>query len=73
MKHTFLGYEEKVRINLITGEKVVVRELIKTSNLDTGAMHYFMGEVEKWAFEKGCLLTIPSNSEYMRLKEKQNE
>ena len=73
MKHTYLGYKEEERTDVVTGEKVIVRELIKTSTLDTGAMHFFRGQVEDWAFDNGCLLTIPSDSEYMRLKEKQNE
>ncbi|SUB63226.1 Uncharacterised protein [Plesiomonas shigelloides] len=73
MKHTFLGYKEEERTDVVTGEKVIVKVLIKTSDLDTGAMHYFMSKVEEWAFYKGCLLTIPSNSEYMRIKEMQNE
>lgn len=73
MKHTYLGYEEMERIDVITGERMTVQELRHTSSLDTGAMHYFMTQVEGWAASIGCLLTIPTDSEYMRIKEKQNE
>lgn len=48
-----------------------VRTLRKTSKLDTGEMFHFMEQVECWSAGIGCLVTIPNNSEYMKLKEQQ--
>ena len=73
MKHTYLGYEDVERVDVVNGERVTVNELRRTSNLDTGAMHYFMSQVESWSANIGCLLTIPGDSEYKRIKEKQDE
>lgn len=73
MKHTYLGYMDVERVDVITGEVTTVRELVHTSSLDTGAMHYFMSQVEAWAASIGCLVTIPGDSEYKRIKEKQDE
>lgn len=73
MKHTYLGYEDVERVDVVNGERVTVKELRRTSNLDTGAMNYFMSQVESWSANIGCLLTIPGDSEYKRIKEKQDE
>ncbi len=73
MKHSFLGYEEKERVDVVTGEKITVRDLRKTRDLNTAAMHYFMNEIEAWCVSIGCLLTIPDSSEYMKLKREQNQ
>ena len=73
MKHSFLGYQITERVNVLTGEVTETRELRKTRELSTGAMIYFMEQVESWARDIGCLLTIPDNSEYMRIKREQNQ
>ncbi len=73
MKHTYLGYEDTERVDVITGEKTTVQTLKQTSKLDTGGMHNYLSKVEKWAQEIGCLLTIPENSEYRELQRKQEE
>ncbi|WP_273761559.1 recombination protein NinB [Aeromonas hydrophila] len=73
MKHSFLGYIETERINVITGERITVSELKHTSSLDTGEMHYFLSHVEVWAVNINCRLTIPDNCEYRKLKEIQND
>ncbi|WP_445494615.1 YbcN family protein [Photorhabdus sp. SF281] len=73
LKHTFLGYEVIEAIDLTTQLTERVRTLRKTSKLDTGEMFYFMAQVEKWAFDIGCLVTIPNNSQYMKLKQEQDK
>ncbi|HEL8054143.1 TPA: hypothetical protein U0D20_004620 [Escherichia coli] len=73
MKHAFLGYEKREVIDVSTGEVVEVSELRKTSMLSTGDMHFYLSRIEAWARDIGCLLTIPDNSEYRKLKEQQVE
>lgn len=73
MKHTFLGYEEVEMINAVTGDIELIKQLRKTSDLDTGDMYFYMEQVERWAVGIGCFVTIPDNSEYMKLKRKQDE
>ncbi len=72
MKHTFLGYEVVEMVNAVTGVTERIRKLRKTSKLDTGEMFHFMGQVERWATGIGCFVTIPENSEYMKLKREQD-
>lgn len=71
MKHTYLGYEQREMIDVITGEKTSIRSLRHTSDLDTGEMHFFMTQVEGWALNIGCRLTIPDDCEYAQLRDKQ--
>ncbi|MCG7388323.1 YbcN family protein [Pantoea sp. ACRSB] len=72
MKHTYLGYVEREMIDVVTGETTVIRSLKHTSDLDTGDMHFYLTQVEGWALNLGCRLTVPADSEYMKLKDKQN-
>ncbi|MGP4130082.1 YbcN family protein [Pantoea tagorei] len=72
MKHTYLGYVEREMVDVVTGEITVIRSLRHTSDLDTGDMHFYLTQVEGWALSLGCKLTVPADSEYMNLKEKQN-
>ncbi|RPE02970.1 hypothetical protein BBB56_06090 [Candidatus Pantoea deserta] len=72
MKHTYLGYVEREMVDVVTGESTVIRSLRHTSDLDTGDMHFYLTQVEGWALNLGCKLTVPADSEYMKLKEKQN-
>ena len=72
MKHTYLGYVEREMVDVVTGETTVIRSLRHTSDLDTGDMHFYLTQVEGWARSLGCKLTVPADSEYMNLKEKQN-
>lgn len=69
LKHTFLGYEEVMRVNVMTREKYYTQELRHTSKLDKGEMKYFMDQVYAWAVNIGILLSIPEDCEYKRLKE----
>lgn len=72
MKHTYLGYVEREMVDVVTGQTTVLRSLRHTSDLDTGDMHFYLTQVEGWALSIGCKLTVPANSEYLKLKEKQN-
>ena len=73
LKHTFLGYEVVERIDVTTQEPERVRALRRTSKLDIGEMYIFMQRIEAWAAGIGCFVTIPDNSQYMKLKRKQDE
>ncbi|MBC8947278.1 YbcN family protein [Xenorhabdus indica] len=73
LKHTFLGYEVVERIDVNTQEVEHVRTLRQTSRLDTGEMFRFMEQVEQWAVDIGCFVTIPDDSEYMKLKRRQEQ
>lgn len=73
LKHTFLGYEVVERIDVTTQEPERVRALRRTSKLDTGEMYIFMQRVEAWAAGIGCFVTIHDNSEYMKLKNRQEK
>lgn len=71
MKHTYLGYEEREMVDVATGEKTVILSLRHTADLDTGEMHFYLNQVEGWALNNGCRLTVPADSEYNQLKNKQ--
>ncbi|USS95159.1 hypothetical protein M5J15_11095 [Serratia symbiotica] len=71
MKHTCLGYEEREMVDVATGEKTVIFSLRHTADLDTGEMHFYLNRVEGWALNIGCWLTVPADSEYNQLKNKQ--
>lgn len=73
MKHTYLGYEEREMIDVITGKKTTVQTLRHTASLKTGDMHHFLAQIEGWAVNIGCLLTIPDSCEYRELQRKQEE
>ena len=44
-----------------------------TSKLLKGEMYFYMQQVDAWAHMKGYNLTIPDDSEYMKLKQRENE
>lgn len=71
MKHTFLGYESREMVNVKNGERTQNQTLRHTAELDTGDMHYYLTQVEAWAMNIGCRLTIPADSEYNQLRQKQ--
>jgi len=72
MKHSFLGYESKERVNVKTGEKVQIEELRKTRDLDKGESCFYMDQVAAWAVTHGIMLTIPEDSEYAKWQSEQN-
>jgi len=54
----------------------VINEHIKiksTKKLDVGEMHFYLNKIECFCMNRGYLITIPDNSEYNQLKEKQDE
>ncbi|OKP29777.1 hypothetical protein [Serratia fonticola] len=71
LKKTFLGYEVVEDVDLISGEVTERYELRKTSELDTGDMHFYLQQVEAWCGSLGIEITIPAESEYNQLKQKQ--
>ncbi len=73
LKHTFLGYEVIEIMDVTTQLIERVRTLKRTSKLDTGDMFQFMERVEQWAASIGYFVTIPDNSEYMKLKQEQDK
>lgn len=73
LKKTYLGCEQVEYTDFVTGEKVSTWEPRHTSSLDTGEMHYFLNQVERWCAQFGLALTIPADSEYQKLKDKQNQ
>lgn len=71
MKHTYLGYESKDRVDVVSGEVTTVQSLRHTSDLETGEMYIFLCKVEAWAMNIGCHLTISQSCEYKQLRDKQ--
>ena len=72
MKHTFLGYEDVLDTDVISGISTRRSELRHTSKLDVGDMKLFMDQVYHWCLEKELLLTIPEDCEYDRLRKMEN-
>lgn len=71
LKHTYLGYETKDLVDVVTGEITTIQSLRHTSDLDTGEMYIFLCKVEAWAVNIGCHLTIPQRCEFQLLRDKQ--
>lgn len=71
MKHTYLGYEAREMVDVVTGGRTQVQTLRHTANLDTGEMHHYLTQVEAWALNVGCRLTVPADSEYNQLRKEQ--
>lgn len=73
MKYNFLGKTKIRRANFQTGKWEDDFELVHTSKLSTGEMFHFMEQVLCWANEKGCLLTMPNDSEFMKIRTQVNQ
>ena len=43
-----------------------------TTRLDTGEMHFYMNQLHEWAVNAGFNLTVPIESEYREIMERQN-
>jgi len=56
-------------------EKVINEHITikSTKKLDVGEMHFYLNKIECFCMNRGYLITIPDNSEYNQLKEKQDE
>lgn len=63
MKYKYLGCADRV-----IGKTVIPDQLRETSALDRGEMMVFLDQVWSWAADNGVMLTIPADSEYMKLK-----
>lgn len=48
LKHTYLGYETKDLVDVVTGDITTIQSLRHTSDLDTGEMYVFLCKVEAW-------------------------
>ena len=57
-------------IDMPLGEASIVKS---TTNLDTGEMHHYLNKIQAWCMSEGYALTIPENSEYQQLLDKQDE
>jgi hypothetical protein len=66
MKLKFLGTED-----IVVGHTMIPGQLKRTSNLDKGEMMRFMDDIYDWALDHGVTLTIPEDSEYMKLRRRQ--
>lgn len=72
MCHTFLGHEDVMDTDVVTGVSTRRSALRGTSKLDTGEMKLYLDMVHGWAMNYGLLLTTPEDSEYMRLSRQEN-
>ena len=52
------------------GDKEI--NVTSTTRLDTGEMHFYMNQIHEWSINAGFNLTIPINSEYREIMERQN-
>jgi hypothetical protein len=73
MCNTFLGCEVKVITNAITGDKTEVTSIIGTSKLKKGEFTYFLDQIYSKCIDWGLVLTIPSDSEFKSLMERQSD
>ena len=73
MRFNFLGMEDKEFVDVTTGEVTVISTLRSTTKLDKGAFTFYLEQIEAWAMGIGCLLPVPENCEYMKLKRQQND
>lgn len=68
MKHKFLGYDDARRV----GNTEIPAQLKSTAKLDKGEMSHFMGQIDAWAADHGCLLPRPEDNEYDQWARMQN-
>ena len=56
-------------------EKVINEHMkIKSTKiLDVGEMHFYLNRIERFCMDRGYLITIPEDSEYQQLLDKQDE
>ena len=67
MKQRFLG-----TYNIKIGKTLINDQVKSSSKLKVGEMYSFMDSVYHWARENGVLLTVPEDSEYQKLRQKQD-
>ena len=56
---------------LVMGKKTL--SIKSTKKLDTGEMTHYLNQIHQWAINAGFSLTMPHDSEYMRMMEIQNK
>jgi len=66
IKMKFLGLED-----IKVGKTIIQNQVKHSSTLDKGEMVHFLDQVYHWARDNGVLLTVPSDSEYQKLKNQQ--
>lgn len=71
MCHTFLGHEDVMDTDVITGVSTRRSALRGTSGLDVGEFKLYLDMVYHWALNYGLLLTIPEECEYDRLRKEE--
>ena len=67
LKKRFLGVS-----SYTLGTKVIPDQVKGTSKLTKGEMVHFLDNVYHWAKDNGVLLIVPEDSEYQRMKQKQD-
>lgn len=72
MCHTFLGHEDVMDTDVVTGTSTRRSALRGTSKLDVGEMKLYLDMVYHWAMNYGLLLTIPEDCEYQKLCAREN-
>lgn len=65
-KFRFLGTE-----SVKAGKIMIENQLRQTSKLRKGEMYHFMEQVNQWCLELGLNLTVPDDSEFMRIRRSQ--
>ncbi len=71
MCHTFIGHEDVMDTDVITGVSTRRSALRGTSGLDVGEFNLYLDMVYHWALNYGLLLTIPEECEYDRLRKEE--
>lgn len=71
MCHTYLGHEDVMDTDVITGVSTRRSALRGTSGLDVGEFKLYLDMVYHWAMNYGLLLTIPEGCEYDRLRKEE--
>lgn len=64
MRHKFLGYEDRT-----LGNTTIRDQLRSTTRLKKLEMSEYMHQIEVWAMEHDCRLTVPHQNEYMKYRE----
>jgi len=52
------------------GKSIVTQS---TKELDVGEMQFYMNQIYGWAINHGVFLSLPSNSQYVKMESKQND
>lgn len=73
LKYNFLGKVKTYNYNINTNSWDVDYELAHTSKLSTGEMYHFMEQCLAYSVNIGCLLTIPNDSEFMKIRTQVNQ